>query len=164
MTTIQAPMETLRETVRAEWTDYNGHMNLAYFVLVFDLATDGFYAGFGLGEDYCRRTNHSTFAVESHTAYLAEVHEGAALRCTTQLLGFDAKRMHYFHRMYRTDDGVLAATMELMAVHVDLAVRKVRPMPDDVQDRLGRIFVAHAALERPAQIGRVMQLGGARGK
>ena len=164
MTRIQAPMETLRETVRAEWTDYNGHMNLAYFVLVFDLATDGFYADFGLGEDYCRRTNHSTFAVESHTAYLAELHKGATLRCTTQLLGFDDKRMHYFHHMYREEDGVLAATMELMAVHVDLAVRKVRPMPDGVQDRLGRIFLTHAALERPPQIGRVMQLGGAGGK
>ncbi len=164
MTRIQTPMETLRETVRAEWTDYNGHMNLAYFVLVFDLATDGFYADFGLGEDYCRRTNHSTFAVESHTAYLAELHEGATVRCTTQLLGFDDKRMHYFHHMYREEDGVLAATMELMAVHVDLAVRKVRPMPDGAQDRLGRIFLAHAALERPPQLGRVMQLGGAGGK
>ena len=164
MTRTQAPIETLRETVRGEWTDYNGHMNLAYFVLVFDLATDGFYAGFGLGEDYCRRTNHSTFAVESHTAYLAELHEGATLRCTTQLLGFDDKRMHYFHRMYREEDGVLAATMELMAVHVDLAARKVRPMPDDVQDRLGRIFLAHAVLERPPQLGRVMRLGGAGGK
>ena len=158
------PIETLRETVRAEWTDYNGHMNLAYFVLVFDLATDGFYAGFGLGEEYCRRTNHSTFAVESHTAYLAEVLADTTVRCTTQLLGFDEKRMHYFHRMYREVDGVLAATMELMAVHVDLGTRRVGPMPDDVQDRLGEIFVAHAALERPPQVGRVMRLGRARRK
>ena len=161
MTPIQAPIETLRETVRPEWTDYNGHMNLAYFVLLFDFATDAFYAGFGLGEDYRRRTDRSTFAVESHTAYLAEVLESTSVRCTTQLLGFDEKRMHYFHRMYREDDLVLAATMELMAVHVDLASRKVCPMPDDVQNRLGGIFLAHAPLERPPQIGRVMQLGGA---
>ncbi len=160
MARIQAPMETLRETVRAEWTDYNGHMNLAYFILIFDLATDRFYAAFGLGEDYCRRTNHSTFAVENHTTYLAEVHENAAVRCTTQLLGFDEKRLHYFHRMYREADGALAATTELMAVHVDLGVRKVRPMPGPVQDRLGEIFVAHAGLERPPEAGRVMRLGG----
>ena len=159
MDRIEAPLETLRETVRDEWTDYNGHMNLAYFVLVFDLATDNFYSGFGLGEDYFRRTNHSTFAVESHTNYLAEVLEGAALRCTTQLLGFDEKRMHYFHRMYREADGAMAATMELMAVHVDIGVRKVAPMPDEIQGRLGRIFEAHAALERPPQAGRVMRIG-----
>ena len=159
MDRIEAPLETLRETVRAEWTDYNGHMNLAYFVLVFDLATDSFYSAFGLGEDYFKRTGHSTFAVESHTNYLAEALEGAAVRCTTQLLGFDEKRMHYFHRMYREADGVLAATMELMAVHVDLAVRRVAPMPDEIQDRLGRIFAAHAVLERPSQAGRVMRLG-----
>lgn len=163
-TPVAAPMETLRETVRAEWTDYNGHMNLAYFVLVFDFATDRFYSAFGLGEDYCNRTGHSTFAVESHTAYLGEIHASAIVRCTTQLLGFDDKRLHYFHRMYREEDGVLAATTELMAVHVDLGARKVRPMPDDVQDRLGEIFLAHAPLERPPQIGRVMRLGGARGK
>ena len=159
MARIEAPMETLRETVRAEWTDYNGHMILAYFVLIFDLATDRFYADFGLGEDYCRRTGHSTFAVESHTNYLAEVLEAASVRCTTQLLGFDEKRMHYFHRMYREDDGALAATMELMAVHVDLGQRKVAPMPDDVQGRLGEIFLAHAPLDRPSQVGRVMHLG-----
>ena len=159
MALIEAPMETLRETVRAEWTDYNGHMNLAYFVLIFDLATDSFYSEFGLGEDYYRRTNHSTFAVESHTAYLAEMLEAASVRCTTQLLGFDEKRLHYFHRMYRHADGMLAATMELMAVHVDLGVRKVAPMPDEVQGRLGEIFLAHAPLERPPQVGRVMQLG-----
>lgn len=159
MTGIETPMETLRETVRPEWTDYNGHMNLAYFVLIFDLATDRFYSEFGLGEDYCKRTGHSTFAVESHTNYLAELLEAAVVRCTTQLLGFDEKRMHYFHRMYRTEDGALAATMELMAVHVDLGLRKVAPMPDDIQSRLGEIFVAHAALERPPQAGRVMYLG-----
>ena len=159
MTGIDGPMETLRETVRAEWTDYNGHMNLAYFVLIFDLATDRFYSEFGLGEDYFRRTDHSTFAVESHTAYLAEVLEAASVRCTTQLLGFDEKRLHYFHRMYREADGVLASTMELMAVHVDIGVRKVAPMPKEVQDRLGKIFVAHAGLERPPQVGRVMHLG-----
>lgn len=159
MVVIEAPMETLRETVRAEWTDYNGHMNLAYFVLIFDLATDSFYSEFGLGEDYYKRTNHSTFAVESHTAYLAEMLEAASVRCTTQLLGFDEKRLHYFHRMYRQADGMLAATMELMAVHVDLGVRKVAPMPDEVQGRLGEIFLAHAPLERPPQVGRVMQLG-----
>ena len=164
MSAVQAPMETLRETVRAEWTDYNGHMNLAYFVLVFDFATDSFYADFGLGEEYRRRTDRSTFAVESHTSYLAEVHAGATVRCTTQLLGFDDRRIHYFHCMYREADDVLAATMELMAVHVDLGTRKVRPMPDAVQDRLGEIFLAHAALPRPPQTGRVMQLGGRRGK
>ena len=90
---------------------------------------------------------------------LAEVLEAASVRCTTQLLGFDEKRMHYFHRMYREDDGALAATMELMAVHVDLGRRKVVPMPDGIQSRLGGIFLAHASLDRPPQVGRVMHLG-----
>ena len=153
------PIETLRETVRAEWTDYNGHMNLAYFVLIFDYATDGLYPLIGLGPDYRDRTDCSTFTVETHTNYLSELVAGQEIICTTQLLGFDDKRIHYFHRMLEARTGALSATTEQMAVHVDLAARRVCPMPEDVQDRLAKIFLAHAGLARPAQIGRAMRLG-----
>jgi acyl-CoA thioester hydrolase len=119
---------------------------------------------FGLGEDYFKRTNCSTFTVETHTTYIAEVLEGAEVRCTTQLMGFDDKRIHYFHRMYREADGALSATIEQMAVHVDLSVRRVRPMPDNIQDRLGAMLATHARIDWPDQAGRVMRLGGARRK
>ncbi len=153
------PIETLRETVRGEWTDYNGHMNLAYFILIFDYATDGFYPLVGLGQDYRDRTNCSTFTVETHTVYLSELVEGQEVICTTQLLGFDEKRIHYCHRMHEVRTGTLSAITEQMAVHVDLAARAVCPMPGEVQDRLAEIFLAHAGLARPAQIGNVMGLG-----
>ncbi len=160
----QAPIETLRETVRPEWTDYNGHMNLACFVLIFDYATDGFYPLLGLGPDYRDRTDCSTFTVEAHTTYLSELTAGQKTICTTQLLGFDDKRMHYFHRMFEAGTGDLAATTEQMAVHVDLAARRVCAMPNDVQDRLAAIFLDHAGLARPPQVGNVMGLGRRRGK
>ena len=147
------PLETWRETVRPEWCDYNGHMNLAYFVLIFDYATDAFYPMVGLGEDYRTETGCSTFTVETHTTYLAELKEGVAVRCTTQLLDFDEKRVHYFHWMYHADEGFLSATIELMAVHVDLAGRRVVPMPDDVQQRLATLLEVHRALPQPEQVG-----------
>ena len=117
--------ETHREVVLPEWCDYNGHMNLSYYVLVFDHATDKFWDVLGIGIDYRNRTDFSTFTVESHITYDREVLEGDAVRCTTQLLGFDDKRIHYFHRIYHAREGYLAATTELLVVHVDLSVRRV---------------------------------------
>ncbi len=152
----EAPFKSWRETVLPEWCDYNGHMNLAFYVLIFDHATDAFYGSIGLGHEYRGRTNCSTFAVEAHITYDAEVTEAAEVACTTQLIGFDEKRMHYFHRMYHAEKGFLAATTELMGVHVDLSERRVVPMPDDIQARLAAVMAAHGELPRPEQAGRVI--------
>jgi acyl-CoA thioester hydrolase len=103
-----------------------------------------------------RRTNRSTFAVEAHVTYDAELRAGAEVRCTTRLLGFDDKRIHYFHAMHHAEKGFLAATTELLAVHVDLAVRRVAPMPDPVLERLGAMLERHRAWPRPKQVGRVI--------
>lgn len=155
MTSHQPPI-IWRETVREEWTDYNGHMNLAYYFLVFDHATDAFHDDVGLGRDYRDRTNCSTFAVESHVTYDAELKAGDAVACRTQLLGFDDKRLHYFHAMYHAGQGFLAATTELLAVHVDLAVRRVAPMPEPIRSRLAEMLERHRAWPRPKQVGRVI--------
>lgn len=154
--TVSALPETWRETVRQEWTDYNGHMNLAYYVLIFDHATDRFYPTVGLGEAYHERTNRSTFTVESHITYPAELMVGDEVYCTTQLLGFDEKRIHYFHRMYHAGRDYLAATTELLAVHVDMGLRRVVAMPEEILANLGTMLEQHARLERPAEAGRVI--------
>ncbi len=137
-------------------------MNLAFYVLVFDHATDAFWDTLGIGLDYRDRTNNSTFGVESHITYDREVLEGDEVRCTTQLLGFDDKRIHYFHRMYHAEHGYLAATTELLSVHVDLTVRRVAPMPRDVQARLGDTMDSHRGIGPPHQVGRVIGLGSRR--
>jgi acyl-CoA thioester hydrolase len=153
---MHEPPVTWRETVCEQWTDYNGHLNLAYYVLIFDHATDAFYPLVGLGQAYRERTNHSTFAVESHVTYDAELRAGVEVYCTTQLLGFDEKRIHYFHAMHHAAEGFLAATTELLAVHVDLAVRRVAPMPNTVLERLGSMLEEHRRWPRPKQAGRVI--------
>ena len=158
------PFELHGETILPAWCDYNGHMNLAYYVLVFDHATDAFWDTLGIGLDYRDRTNNSTFGVESHITYDREVLEGDEVRCTTQLLGFDDKRIHYFHRMYHAEHGYLAATTELLSVHVDLTVRRVAPMPRDVQARLDDTMESHRAFGPPDQAGRVIGLGSRRKK
>src|SRR5690606_22498874 len=110
--------------VHPDWIDFNGHMNVAYYVLAFDRATDKFFDWLGLDEAYRQATNRSTFALEQHILYLREVRLGDPLRFTTQLIDHDAKRIHYFHRMYHDREGYLAATTEIISMHIDLGRRR----------------------------------------
>ncbi len=145
------------ETVRPEWVDFNGHMNVAYYVLAFDHATDAMLDHLGLGEDYRRRTGHSNFVVEAHVTYTRELKQGETLRFTTQILGADAKRLHVLHRMV-TDGGDVAATNELMILNVDMTTRRAAPMPEEAKKRARMAARAHAHLPRPEEAGRVIGL------
>lgn len=153
---IEAPVSRWRERVRPEWLDYNGHMNVAYFTLIFDHGTDEFYPLIGLGKPYRQRTGKSTFAVESYTTYQKELSVNEEVKVTTQLLGFDNKRIHYFHTMWHADKGFQMATLEQLALHVDLTTRKVEPMPDESHERLRQMWEIHKELPRPKEVGRVM--------
>ena len=153
-----APLALHREIVRPEWIDYNGHMNLAYYMLAFDHATDAFFDHVGLGEAYMKRANASTFTLEAHITYEREMMAGAPMRFTTQLLGHDAKRLHYMHFMYHDSEGWLSATNELISLHVDMNARRSAPIPEGVRQRLDAIAVSHGKLARPQQAGRVISL------
>ncbi len=156
--TYQAPLEIHRETVHPDWIDYNGHMNVAYYNLAFDHAVDQLLDLVDIGADYAQRTNMSTFVVESHVNYVREVVEGDPLGFTLQLLDIDEKRVHYFIRMFHATEAYLAATSEQLSVHVDLAARRTAPMPAAVRRCLAAILQAHAGLERPPEVGRVMAI------
>ena len=96
---FEAPLVLHRESVRPEWIDYNGHMNVAFYVMAFDHATDVLFDVLGIGAEYCRRENCSVFAVEQHIAYKRELKQGENLIVSSQLLGFDDKRLHFFQRI-----------------------------------------------------------------
>jgi len=162
MSEFEAPISRWREKILPEWTDYNGHMNVAYFTLIFDHATDVFYPLVGLGKPYRERTGKSTFAVQCHISYLREASVDDEVEVTTQLLGFDEKRLHYFHVMSNAQKGYQMATLEQLAVHVDLAKRKVEPIPPEPRALLEKMMEAHKDLPRPPQVGSVMALGSRR--
>ena len=155
---IDAPLDAYRDVVRPEWIDGNQHMNVGYYLVAFDLATDEFMRWVGLGQDYRRARHVTTFCLEAHVTYHKEVREGDPLRFTTQLLGHDAKRLHYIHAMYHATDDDLVATNELMSLHVALETRRSTAMGPDILARLAAIQNAHDALPRPPQVGRVMGL------
>ncbi len=152
-----APLELWSETIIPDWIDYNGHMNVAYYTLVFDHAVDEFFAYVGLGQDYRDGTAGSTFAAEHHITYNQELVEGDTVRCTSRLVGFDEKRLHHYHEMYHVADGYLASTAEFLSLHIDLSIRRVTTLPDAVLDRLGEIMAAHEKMPPSENIGRVIK-------
>ena len=108
--------------VRPEWLDGNGHMNLAYYVVVFDRGSDAWLEIAQLGVHYRDTTARSVFAVESHTLYRHEVREGAPLRVRSALASFNGKRIHIVHEMTSGDTEV--AMQEVLFLHVDLGTRR----------------------------------------
>lgn len=144
-------------TVRPEWIDHNGHMNLAYYVLAFDLATDEFFNLFGMNQAYRDATGCSTFAGDIHVYYKRELREGEAFTVTSTLLGFDEKRIRYMNQMYRADDGSDVALMEAVSLHVDLTRRRVAPMHDQLSAGLAKMQAEQGAFEVPPEIGRTIE-------
>ena len=151
-----APIEIHRAAVQAEWIDYNGHMNVAYYVLAFDHATDRFFDLIDLGVDYVGRTNNSAFVLETHVTYAQEVKLDDPLRFTLQLIDADAKRLHYYFEMFHADDGFLAATSEQICMHVNLDSRRSEAFPDPIRERVAAILAAQRDLPRPDKVGRVI--------
>lgn len=147
------PYEPYRDTVVPEWIDYNGHMNVAYYVLAFDRATDRLFDYLGIGENYRRTTHHSIFALEAHVTYGRELREGDAFAIATQLIDADRKRLHLFHAMMRVASNELSATMEVMGLHVDMAGPRSAPFPDDIFAKVEGLLAEHCKLPRPPQLG-----------
>ncbi len=152
--TQPAPLALHRETVRPEWIDYNGHMNVAYYLLAFDHATDSVLDHFGIGKEYAETEGRSMFVVEAHLTYAREVTEGDGLRFSSRILGADGKRLHLFHEMTHAEDGFLAATAEFMLLHVDLSERRAAPFATATAEALARVAAEHATLPVPPQAGR----------
>ncbi len=153
---IEAPLDRYRDVVRPEWIDENGHMNVGYYVVVFDFATDEWLDYVGLTRAYKHDHNVTTFTLESHVTYQRELREGAPLRFTTRLLGFDAKRIHYAHEMVHAEEGFLASTNELISIHVSQETRRGTPMAPEILERLEQIQAAHEKLPVPSYIGHVI--------
>ena len=153
---LGAPLDVHRATVLPDWIDWNGHMNVGFYVVAFDKATDTLCNQFGVGWEYTRDRIGMTFVIEAHVTYDREVKEGDPLRITSQILDHDAKRLHFIHCMYHGSEGYLAATNELMLMNIDYASRRSAPWPGWAIERIDRLADAHKALPKPKQAGRLI--------
>src|SRR3954470_7721712 len=125
------------------WIDYNGHLNMAYYNVLFDRAVDEAFTLVGCGQDYVASRRHSCFTAEVHVRYLREITVEDPVRVTFQLLGYDAKRLHYFEQLFHATEGWVSATSENMSLHVDMTAKKTAPFPPDVAARLERMMASH---------------------
>jgi len=149
-----APFVSSVMRVEPAWIDYNGHLNMAYYNVVFDRAVDEAFELIGCGPDYVKERRHSCFTAEVHLRYLRELHANDPVRVTFQLLDYDAKRIHYFEQLFHATESWVAATSENMSLHVDMEAKKTAPFPAKIARCLGRMQAAHAELPLPEGVGR----------
>jgi acyl-CoA thioester hydrolase len=144
--------------VEETWIDYNGHLNMAYYNVLFDRCVDEAFELLGCGPAYMKDHGHSTFTAEVHVRYLRELHAGDPVRVTLQLLGYDAKRMHYFQQLFHAVDGWVSATSENLSLHVDMTARKTAEFPSRISGCLAKMKDSHAKLPRPEAAGRSVRM------
>ncbi|MEM7520052.1 MAG: thioesterase family protein [Pseudomonadota bacterium] len=143
--------------VLPEWIDFNGHLNMAYYNVLFDQSVDELYPLLGFGEDYVRTTGCTTYVAEFHVCYLRELHVHDRVTCSFFLVQHDAKRFHSYCEMHHTD-GWLAATAEGLTLHVDQSGPKVAEMPDAIQTALTDYAATQGPLPENARVGRRISL------
>jgi len=152
--TPAAPFVTTVMQIEPAWIDYNGHLNMAYYNVLFDRAIDQMWLELGIGPDYLKTRGGSTFTAECHVRYLREVHLGDPVQVHVYLIAADEKRIHTFEELRHAEEGWLSATSENMSMHVDMSSRKVAPFPADIRARVDRIVATHWAVRKPEGIGR----------
>ena len=150
---VAAPLVTGHQTVEPAWIDYNGHMNVAYYTLAFDRALDEVYDRWGIGPALIPAYNMGPMALQTQIHYLAELLEGERFHAEAILLDADHKRVHVYMTMIAERTGRPCATYETLSMNVDLGARRSADYPPDVVARMAAWVEAHAALERPPQVG-----------
>lgn len=145
--------------VEEAWIDYNGHLNMAFYHVLFDRAHDEACDLLGCGRDYLALTGRTVFSAEAHVRYLREIHAGDRVAVDVRLVDADARRHHWWLELHALDHGFLSATSEVLALHVDLAAKKVVPFPDEVMARTEAWLAASRALSMPEAMGRKVGIG-----
>ena len=118
-------------TIKKEWTDYNNHMNMAYYVLVFDQIWEIILEKFKMGEQSAKSTKMSTMVVETHTTYNNEVKEGDEVEINLTFFDHDKKRLHFKMEMIEKSSKKLSATLEMLSLYIDLNKRRVAEFEDE---------------------------------
>ena len=147
-----------RGTVLQEWTDYNGHLRDAYYLLVFSMATDAMMDMIGLDAAGRSATGHSMFTLESHVNYLLEVKQGTEIEVKTQILGVDAKRLHVYHSLFVAGTETLLSVNEQMQLNVEMSGPRAAPFAASILPRLQALAAPHVGLPRPKYAGRSIAL------
>ena len=147
---LSEPME-----VRPEWIDHNGHMNMAYYGVLFDKGSSHVFRRIGFGPKYREAHRHTTFSGEYRVRYLRELKLGDSVRCAFQMLDVGPKSFHYAQEIVHVD-GWVAAVGEELSLHIDQSGPRVAPYPPEIKAKLDEMLADQANLPRPDWVGRPM--------
>jgi acyl-CoA thioester hydrolase len=142
----------LRMTIPDSWADRNGHMNMRWYVAIFDDAGDELHLRIGLRPEVLRETNSGTFDLEHHTHFLNEALPGDQVAVYARMVGSSAKRIHYLMFLVNESKGKLAAIFECVNALVDLGARKTIPYPPDIARSIAAAVRAHEGIDWQAPV------------
>jgi acyl-CoA thioester hydrolase len=148
-----SPLTSRVMEIEKDWIDYNGHLNMAYYNVLFDRGSDEAFETLGLGPTYAKERRHTIYTAEIHVCYIRELHLGDLVHVTFQLLDHDDKRLRAYQEI-RHRDGWLAASSESLSLHIDMSGPKVASFPAGVLAGLAAMREAHADLPLPERAGR----------
>lgn len=138
---------THQATIPEEYLDRNGHMNVAWYGMLFGRSNSQVFRMLGIDSDYRELHHVGCFFLESHMRYLAEVHAGEDVTLHARFVGRSAKRIHTIHFLRNDTRGNVAATCEMISGHVDMKIRRMSPFPDSVAEKYDAILSKHDALD-----------------
>ena len=148
---------TTTATVQPEWIDYNGHMNMGYYLVAFDhVSTDRFFDYLGIGVEHKQASGRSTFSLASNIDFIGELVDADPMRFTTQLVDYDHKRLHFIHCLYHGEDGYLAATNENLNMYIDMETRRSTTFNEEQMARFQQELELGQQHTRPEQCGRTL--------
>jgi len=151
--TLPAPFVSDVMDIQKEWIDYNGHLNMAYYNVLFDKCSDAAFELMGMGPRYAEERKLTVYTAEVHVCYVQELHLGDRVKATYHLIDMDEKRLRAYQEIHHVD-GWLAATSETLTLHIDMSGPKVAPFPPDILEKVTAMRAAHAGLPMPERAGR----------
>ena len=151
-------LTTYRTCIASDWVDYNGHLRDAFYLLIFSHATDALMDMLGLDEAGRARTGHTLYTLECHLNFLAEVKEGEEVEVRTQVLAYDAKRLHIHHGLYRPGEDASLAESEQMLMNIDNTAGRATSFDAVVAGKVVQLASEHQELPQPVCVGRVIGL------
>jgi len=141
-----------RETIPSEYLDAMGHMNVRWYMALFDTSIWQFFRSYGLNEDYFSKEKSGVFALKHFIQYYSEVKVGETVAMRIRLLGYSDKRFHFINFMINETTGNLASTLEVLGTHVDLTVRRSSPLPPKMGDKFKAVLNADRTLDWEAPL------------
>lgn len=147
-----------RVTIGPEHLDAMGHMNIRWYMALYDQAAWEFFAAFGMDEAYFREHHGGGFALEHHLRYLAEVLPGDEVAVHVRLLGYSVKRIHFMGFMVNETQNRLASTIEALGAHADTILRRITPFPPTIAANLAALLTQHNALDWHAPLFGVIHI------